>query len=838
MAADERFQLGEVPTGRISRYYSSIDSAAALLRFSKAGDTAISGEIPLGRLRPTPAKLPDLQFDFTEILEELRNELALKRKEEESIEKNIAEVLQKASINSGGKDIIRSFNLAVTRLNNQMTLVESDAKQLANSLKIISGLADNISGKVSTLDVAKGRVVECLQRVSDLMDLRTCAEGVKTAMEQEDYELAAQHIHKFLTLDSAVFQMGEQVDAKDAGQSLKYSYEVLREATAQLKSIIESKFDEAVQEDDVASMQRFFKLFPLINEHLNGINRFGLYLRDKISKFAENNYKIMIAGGTDDKRVNVLYADSLTLLFEGIAREIQVHEPLIDSFYGPDKMLSLIELLQVECDKESERIIAAFIKTRQYESKAKLVEKFLRNPDKYTSLERMDALELDVVLSEVTLMHTRAKLYWRYLRRRLDAADFKMNEQRKETENEDMSDSEEVKLEELKAKEKENRDRKLDNLLNRSLLGTKMQELLGRYILMEQYYMKESVAKAMVMEQKDADSLTSSMLDDVFFIVRKCIRRSISSSSVDCVCAMINNGATALEVDFFKFIYAGIKAGYSSVGWTAEAYQTAQTAYNVIQHGKTVADAGPEKQKEVFLTSLNNVRFSADCIKTLKSGLSEDFEKHLNQISELEKGKLESAMVQFDDLCRKFDTAASGGVEKLCSAAFRPKLKSEAELYFDVNHTLSEAEFAEFEAVEPFVDNYIAALDRLLASFEPLLVPANYQDLLAVVCSEVMRQMERVLFKCNFNRLGALQLDREFRALTYYLTNISGWSVREKFSRFSQIVSLINVDTVTEAVEFYQQLQHHSRLLSSEEARKTLNLRNDLSSEQIKNANF
>lgn len=67
---------------------------------------------------------------------------------------------------------------------------------------------------MSTLDVAKGRVVECLQRVSDLMDLRTCAEGVKTAMDDEDYELAAQHIHKFLTLDTAVFQMGDQVDAK------------------------------------------------------------------------------------------------------------------------------------------------------------------------------------------------------------------------------------------------------------------------------------------------------------------------------------------------------------------------------------------------------------------------------------------------------------------------------------------------------------------------------------------------------------------------------------------------------------------------------------------------
>lgn len=51
----------------------------------------------------------------------------------------------------------------------------------------------------------------------------------------------------------------------------------------------------------------------------------------------------------------------------------------------------------------------------------------------------------------------------------------------------------------------------------------------------------------------------SSLLDDVFFIVRKSIRRSISSSSVDCICAMLNNGTTLLETDFLKYISAPIK---------------------------------------------------------------------------------------------------------------------------------------------------------------------------------------------------------------------------------------------------------------------------------------
>lgn len=85
------------------------------------------------------------------------------------------------------------------------------------------------------------------------------------------------------------------------------------------------------------------------------------------------------------------------------------------------------------------------------------------------------------------------------------------------------------------ALQKDDRDRKLDNLLNRSALGTKMQvkdfylfletkdifnfylpislwkyfeELLGRYILMEEYYMKESLSKAMAMDQRESDSLT------------------------------------------------------------------------------------------------------------------------------------------------------------------------------------------------------------------------------------------------------------------------------------------------------------------------------------------
>ena len=51
-----------------------------------------------------------------------------------------------------------------------------------------------------------------------------------------------------------------------------------------------------------------------------------------------------------------------------------------------------------------------------------------------------------------------------------------------------------------------------------------MQELIGSYIMMEEYFMREMVLKAVSMDMSEEGSLTSSMVDDAFFIVKKCVR--------------------------------------------------------------------------------------------------------------------------------------------------------------------------------------------------------------------------------------------------------------------------------------------------------------------------
>lgn len=47
---------------------------------------------------------------------------------------------------------------------------------------------------------------ECQQRVHDLLDLQLCSDGVTAALSGDDYEQAAAHVHRFLTMDQSLLE--------------------------------------------------------------------------------------------------------------------------------------------------------------------------------------------------------------------------------------------------------------------------------------------------------------------------------------------------------------------------------------------------------------------------------------------------------------------------------------------------------------------------------------------------------------------------------------------------------------------------------------------------------
>ncbi len=67
-------------------------------------------------------------------------------------------------------------------------LIHKDAQNLSNMINFTTNLADNVSSKVRKLDIAKSRVISCIKRVTDILDLKACTDGVREALAEEDYE--------------------------------------------------------------------------------------------------------------------------------------------------------------------------------------------------------------------------------------------------------------------------------------------------------------------------------------------------------------------------------------------------------------------------------------------------------------------------------------------------------------------------------------------------------------------------------------------------------------------------------------------------------------------------
>jgi len=101
-----------------------------------------------------------------------------------------------------------------------------------------------------------------------------------------------------------------------------------------LRNKVSLHFKEATSVNDTASVQRFFKLFPMLNMHEYGLEQFSAFMR-KTLKNTVNEKLTAIRGSSVKERRNVtIFADVTTFLFEEIAKMIMEYKPLVETYYG------------------------------------------------------------------------------------------------------------------------------------------------------------------------------------------------------------------------------------------------------------------------------------------------------------------------------------------------------------------------------------------------------------------------------------------------------------------------------------------------------------------------
>jgi hypothetical protein len=108
--------------------------------------------------------------------------------------------------------------------------------------------------------------------------------------------------------------------------------------------------------------------------------------------------------------------------FFSIEKKVCYDNPKSLALYsaGPGQLLTVASYLQRECDRQSKRIVAEFSKYRRLEKIVQQVNEYMRSCNVYSKqTDKLDPKELDLLLGELTIMHSRAELYVRFIRRRV-----------------------------------------------------------------------------------------------------------------------------------------------------------------------------------------------------------------------------------------------------------------------------------------------------------------------------------------------------------------------------------------------------------------------------------
>lgn len=199
--------------------------------------------------------------------------------------------------------------------------------------------------------------------------------------------------------------------------------------------------------------------------------------------------------------------------------------------------------------------------------------------------------------------------------------------------------------------------------------------------------MEESILKAISLDTFDAGQLCSSVVDDVFFIIRKSIRRSIGTQSIDGICAVINNAATSLDEDFVPALRTPLKNGYPS-GYIdlAQAYNAFQTS---IQQGK-LQTSDSEMARAKFIVQLNNTDMSTEFIETLTNTIGDEIRGAFPKITIKESEILDSCLSGMKSVRDTLKALVDFGLQQLRTTAIKPRLHTWIDQLISLNHTMTE----------------------------------------------------------------------------------------------------------------------------------------------------
>ncbi|KAL6746871.1 component of oligomeric golgi complex 4 [Haematococcus lacustris] len=681
-----------------------------------------------------------------------------------------------------------------------LELVHADCEQLLGSAQSTAELANHISSKVRRLDTVQTNVAAVLKKVGLILDRTACIDGVQAAMEAEDYEAAAQHIASFTKLESelsssAAASLAVGAEARAEAGQLASQRQVLVEAAAQLRQVVERRFEEAAARRDTPTVVRYTKLYKPLGQQEEGLRRFCDYIRQMVSSQARSHLSRVQEEADSGKKVD--WAAALTLIFKEVGMALEEQAGTVQDTFGPGALLDLATALQTECDAVGSRLLGRF-------QEAKRIPQLVKEAGskKGKDASGLDHRTVEGYISELLALCRLAEEYNQFMLGKMRAAAEGSLSSARET------------------------------TFRSGGLNVCVRELLGHYMALEELYMNDTVAMAIRIDEVVPGSSTSSMVDDVFFILRKCGVRALASGNVQVISALLMELNNVLANHLQHALAARLALGPARLLASAPSGLEGSAALGPGLPGSASSAAlaaAPQAAYE-FAVGLNNSDVAADYVAKLKTEL----ESYLGELfagtssGAGDRERVRTVLLELGRAAGELRQSHTKGLEALAEGLM-PRLRTVLEEVAAVSYQLSEAEYAAAESGEGWVQRLLVGLELAVTWLQPLLTANNYEGMVHGVLDKVVARLEALLSRKAFSQLGGLQLDRDTRTLVSHLADLTHRTVRDKFARLNQMALVLGLESVDELVDYWGGDSALTWRLTAAEVRSTLSQRADFS---------
>ena len=386
--------------------------------------------------------------------------------------------------------------------------------------------------------------------------------------------------------------------------------ETISEFRSTLLDIFLREFEKASSDRDEANTSRFFKLFPMIAAEQEGLDAYAKFVCSIVSSRSKGSLQQQASSPT-------FFASLLTPLFEQIAHIISQHQPVVEKYYGPKRMLPVAGKLQEECDKQAGQILSQWEEERRIARKLQETGRYrypqlaaLAQPVAQTSQaapvaavaalkrpyqqlsrqgtqsnlaptgnataledEAIDPREIDAVLTELSQMSGRWQLYRRFMYGRLTAEDEDTTPSRRLIASPNLGESPDATFSApgaagLFASHPAEKAEATLSIVEESTFRQSLQKQLETaYEPLEVWYLRSSIERAHTLDEPDLSNkpYLSSSLDDTFFILKKVLLRLVTCANIQTHVKACAQTRDVMDRDFGEILRKRMDAVWASL---------------------------------------------------------------------------------------------------------------------------------------------------------------------------------------------------------------------------------------------------------------------------------